>query len=164
MKRISLILTFAFLLGGCCASWRCNCGNYVERVSETVDSVAYHPEMVDVPIPAESASDSVALGDTSCVRTSVAEAQAWVENGQIRQLLHNRSDQLLRIRLDVPVYIHSEKEYLTRTVTREVEKPLGWFRKTLMYAGIAAMVAGGAALVGVIIRYRNKIIKLFKQS
>lgn len=162
MKRISLILTFAFLLGGCCAPWRCRCGSSVERISETVDSVAYHAEELDVPIPEESASDSVDMGDTSRVQTSIAEAQAWVENGRIRQQLRNRSDQLLHIKLDVPLYFHSEKEYITRTVTQEVVKPLGWFKKTLMYAGIATMVAGVAALVGVIIRYRNKIQKLFK--
>ena len=162
MKRIALMLILAFFLGGCCVPWRCRCGGSVERISETVDSVAYHAEELDVPIPEESSSDSVALGDTSSVLTSVAEAQAWVEDGRIRQRLRNRSDQVLRIKLDVPMYFHSEKEYITRTVTQEVEKPLGWFRKTLMYVGIATMVAGVAALIGVIIRYRNKIQQLFK--
>lgn len=162
MKRIALILTFAFLLGGCSAPWRCRCGSSVERISETVDSVAYHAEEFDVPIPEESASDSVAMGDTSRVQTSIAEAQAWVEDGRIRQRLRNRSDQVLHIKLDVPLYFHTEKEYITRTVTQQTEKPMGWFKKTLMYAGIATMVAGVAALIGVIIRYRNKILKLFK--
>lgn len=162
MKRIALILTFAFLLGGCGTPWRCRCGSSVERISETVDSVAYHAEELDVPIPEESASDSVPMGDTSRVQTFIAEAQAWVEDGQIRQRLRNRSDQVLHIKLDVPLYFHTEKEYITRTVTQQTEKTMGWFKKTLMYAGIATMVAGVAALIGVIIRYRNKILKLFK--
>jgi len=157
MKRIALVLAFAFLLGGCCAPWRCRCGRTIDRVSETIDSVSYRSEELEVPIPAESASDSVALGDTSLVQTSIAEAQAWVEDGQIRQRLRNRSDQIMRIKLDVPLYFHSEKEYITRTVTQEVEKPLGWFKKTLMYAGIATMAAGVIALISVILRYRNKI-------
>lgn len=157
MKRIALVLAFAFLLGGCCAPWRCRCGRTIDRVSETIDSVSYRSEELEVPIPAESASDSVALGDTSLVQTSIAEAQAWVEDGQIRQRLRNRSDQIMRIKLDVPLYFHSEKEYITRTVTQEVEKPLGWFKKTLMYAGIATIAAGVIALISVILRYRNKI-------
>lgn len=162
MRRMALFAVIALMLGSCGTSWRCHCGSSIERVSETIDSVTYRSEELEVPIPAESASDSVSLGDTSRVQTSVAEALAWVEDGRIRQLLRNRSDQLLRIKLDVPMYIHSEKEYLTRTVTREVEKPLGWFKKTLMYVGIATMVAGVAALISVIIRHRNKIQQLFK--
>ncbi len=152
MKRIALVLAFAFLLGGCCAPWRCRCGSSVERVSETVDSVAYHAEDLHVPIPEESASDSVALGDTSVVKTSIAEAKAWVEDGQVHQQLRNRSEELLHIKLDVPVYFHTEKEYLTRTVTREVEKPLGWFRQSLIYVGIAALAVGVFALVSFILK------------
>lgn len=161
MRKAVIILILALLAGACGSPWRCTCSSSIERVSETIDSVTYRSEELEVPIPAESASDSVSLGDTSRVQTSVAEALAWVEDGRIRQLLRNRSDQLLRIKLDVPMYIHSEKEYLTRTVTREVEKPLGWFKKTLMYVGIATMVAGMAALISVIIRHRNKIRQLF---
>ncbi len=157
MRRLIPYLATALIMSGCCASWRCHCGRTIERDSETIDSVSYRSEELEVPIPAESASDSVALGDTSLVQTSIAEAQAWVEDGQIRQRLRNRSDQIMRIKLDVPLYFHSEKEYITRTVTQEVEKPLGWFKKTLMYAGIATMAAGVIALISVILRYRNKI-------
>jgi hypothetical protein len=157
MRSLIPYLAIALIMSGCCASWRCHCGRTIDRVSETIDSVSYRSEELEVPIPAESVSDSVALGDTSLVQTSIAEAQAWVEDGQIRQRLRNRSDQMMRIKLDVPLYFHSEKEYITRTVTQEVEKPLGWFKKTLMYAGIATIAAGVIALISVIIRYRNKI-------
>ena len=54
------------------------------------------------------------------------------------------------------------KEYLTQTVTREVVKPLGWFKKTLMITGATAILAGVLALIGAIFHYRNKIIQLFK--
>lgn len=164
MKRLAHLAVVALMMSSCCASWRCHCGSSIERISETIDSVSYRSEDLEVPIPEESVSDSAAMGDTSRVQTSVAEAQAWVEDGRIRQRLRNRSDHLLHIRLDVPVYFHSEKEYLTRTVTKEVEKPLGWFKKTLMYAGAAGLLAGAVALISVIIRYRNKILKLFKHS
>ena len=162
MRQIVLFALAVFCLGGCCASWRCHCGASYERSKETVDSIGYRPQELDVPIPEESAADTVAVGDTTTVQTSIAEAKAWVEDGKVFQLIRNRSDQLLKIKLDVPVYFHSDKEVITRTVIQEVDKPMGWFRKTLMYAGIATVAAGVAALIGVIIRYRNKIQQLFK--
>lgn len=162
MKKAVIILGIAFLAGACGTPWRCTCTSSVERVVETVDSVAYRSEEVRVSIPEENSMDTVAVGDTSVVQTSVAEATAWVEDGRIHQRLRNRSEEMLRITLDMPVYIHSKKEYITRTVTREVEKPLGWFRKTLMYAGIATLMAVSVALISAIIRYKNKIQQLFK--
>jgi|GEM_PF-3360511 len=139
MRRLATCLLVVGLFTGCCASWRCTCSDSTDLVKETIDSVGTRMQDVDVPIPEESALDSVALGDTSTVQTSVAEARAWVEDGRLHQQLRNRSEELLRIKLDVPVYFHTEKEYLTRTVVREVEKPLTWFRKTLQYVGIAAL-------------------------
>ena len=91
--------------------------------------------------------DTVAVGDTSVVQTSVAEATAWVEDGRIHQRLRNRSEEMLRITLDMPVYIHSEKEYLTRTVVREAEKRSGRIRQAVAYAGIVALTAVAAALL-----------------
>lgn len=163
MRRLLLYTSLVLLLGACGTPWRCTCSSSVEQVRETVDSVGYQTRDLDVPIPEESAADSVSVGDTTTVQTSVAEAKAWVEDGKVHQRIRNRSEQLLRIKLDVPVYFHTEKEYLTRTVTKEVEKPFGWFKKTLMYAGIVPMLAGVAALISVIIRHRNKIQQLFKR-
>lgn len=161
MRQVVLFALAIFCLGGCCASWRCHCGASYERSKETVDSVGYRPQELDVPIPEESAADTVAVGDTTTVQTSIAEAKAWVEGGKVHQQIRNRSDQLLKIKLDVPVYFHSDKEVITRTVTQQTEKPMGWFKKTLMYAGIAALAGGVLALIGVAIHYRNKIKQLF---
>ena len=161
MRQIVLFALAVFCLGGCCASWRCHCGASYERSKETVDSIGYRPQEPDVPIPEESAADTVAVGDTTTVQTSIAEAKAWVEGGKVHQQIRNRSDQLLKIKLDVPVYFHSDKEVITRTVVQEVDKPMGWFRKTLMYAGIAALAGGVLALIGVAVHYRNKIKQLF---
>ena len=147
MKKAVIILGIAFLVGACGTPWRCTCTSSVERVVETVDSVAYRSEEVRVSIPEECASESVALGDTSRVQTSVAEATAWVEDGRIHQRLSNRSEEMLRITLDIPVYIHSEKEYLTRTVVREAEKRPGRIRQAVAYAGIVALTAVAAALL-----------------
>ena len=149
MKRSSIVWilsTLLLCLASCGSAWRCRCSS-VERVVETVDSVAYRSEEVQVSIPEECASESVALGDTSRVQTSVAEATAWVEDGRIHQRLRNRSEEMLRITLDMPVYIHSEKEYLTRTVVREAEKRSGRIRQAVAYAGIVALTAVAAALL-----------------
>lgn len=154
MKKAVIILGIAFLAGACGTPWRCTCTSSVERVVETVDSVAYRSEEVRVSIPEECASESVALGDTSRVQTSVAEATAWVEDGRIHQTLHNRSEELLRIQLEVPVYFHTEKEYLTRTVVREVKNPPGRMQQTLVYLGIAALAVGAYALIRALIKTR----------
>lgn len=147
MKKAVIILGIAFLSGTCGTPWRCTCTSSVERVVETVDSVAYRSEEVRVSIPEENSMDTVAVGDTSVVQTSVAEATAWVEDGRIHQRLRNRSEEMLRITLDMPVYIHSEKEYLTRTVVREAEKRSGRIRQAVAYAGIVALTAVAAALL-----------------
>ena len=164
MRRLAICLLMAGLLTGCCASWHCACNDATDLVKETIDIVGTRLQDVDVPIPEEVAQDSVAVGDTSTVQTSVAEARAWVEDGRLHQQLRNRSEELLRIKIDVPVYFHTEKEYLTRTVTKEVEKPLNWFRKTLQYLGIAALVIIALLLVAAAIWFwawyrRRDIIK-----
>lgn len=152
MKRFVALLLCILLTTSCCT-----CRRYrditLEHTIETIDSVIYRPEQVSVPIPREIASSTVSTNDTARAQTSVAEAVAWVEDGQLHQQLRNRSDQLLRITLDVPVYIHSEKEVLVRTAVQEVAKPLGWFKKTLMYAGAVALVAAIAAIITAIIRH-----------
>lgn len=153
MRKAVIILILALLADACGSPWRCTCSSSFEQVRETIDSVGTRLQEVDVPIPEESAVDSVALGDTSVVQTSVAEARAWVEDGRVHQQLRNRSEELLRIKLDVPVYFHTEKEYLTRTITREVEKPLGWFRQSLIYVGIAALAVGVFALISAILKH-----------
>lgn len=161
MRQILALAAIAILVSGC-ATWRCHKGGTTERIIETVDTVSFRPDTVGIHIPEESATDVVHIGDTSMVQTSFAEAAAWVEDGEIHQRIRNRSEQLHRIKIDVPVYVHSRKEYLTQTVTQEVEKPLGWFRKTLMYAGAAALIALLAAAVIAGIRHWNRIKQLFK--
>lgn len=153
MKRIACYIALMCILASCGTTRHCICSPVQERTVNITDSVIFQVRQIDVPLPAELASGRVAIKDTSVLQTSLAEARAWVEDGQLHQELRNRSDQLLNIKLDVPVYIHTEKEYLTRTVTKEVEKPLGWFRKTLMYAGAAALMAAVALLVATIIRH-----------
>lgn len=152
----------AAALCSCGASWRGAAGTAEEHNLETMDSVSYSLQEVEVSIPEESSADVVPEGDTSFVQTSLAEATAWVEDGRLHQRIRNRSEQLRRIKIDVPVYVHSQKEYLTRTVTQEVEKPLGWFRKSLMYAGAVALLALLVAAAVAIIRRWNKIKQLFK--
>lgn len=164
MRRFILYSLLIILVSACGTPWRCTCSSSVEQVRETIDSVGTRLQDVEVPIPEESALEDVALGDTSTVKTSVAEARAWVEDGRLHQQLRNRSEELLRIKLDVPVYFHTEKEYMTRTVVQEVEKPLTWFRKTLQYVGIAALAIIVLALVVAVIWFwiwykRRDIIK-----
>lgn len=161
MRRLVSYLALVLVLGGCGAC-RCNCGVTTERTVETVDSVAFRPEEVEISIPEESEEENVPVGDTTRVETSFAEASAWVEDGRIHQRIRNRSEQLRRIKIDVPVHIHSQKEYLTGTVIKEVEKPIGWFRKTLMYAGAVALICALVALAAAVIRRWNKIKQLFK--
>ena len=151
MRQILALAAITILVSGC-ATWRCHRGSIEERIIETADSVSFRPDTVEIHIPEESATNAVQIGDTSMVQTSFAEAAAWVEEGRIHQRIRNRSDQLHRIKIDVPVHVQSRREYLTRTVTQEVEKPLGWFKKTLMYAGAVALLALLVITVVAIIR------------
>ena len=164
MKRMTTLLLLLLALTSCSSSHRCTCSPAYERTVNITDSVVFRVQNLDVPLPKEFSEGRVAVEDTSVLQTSVAEAKAWVEDGRLHQQLRNRSEQLLKISVDVPVYIHTEKEYITRTVTREVEKPLGWFRKALMYAGAAAVAIALVALIVAVIRHKNTLLKLFKHN
>lgn len=163
MRHIAIIFLCG-LLTASCGICRCYRDLGQDRTVTIVDSVVFRSEVVSVPLPSENVADVVPAGDTSRVQTSVAEAVAWIEGGRLHQQLRNRSDQLLKITLDVPVYIHSEKEVVTRTKVQEVEKPIGWFRKTLLYAGAAAVAIALVALVVAVIRHKNTLLKLFKHN
>ena len=163
MRHI-VIIFLCGLLTASCGTCRCYRDLGQDRTVTIVDSVVFRSEVVSVPLPSENVADVVPAGDTSRVQTSVAEAVAWIEGGRLHQQLRNRSDQLLKVTLDVPVYIHSEKEVVTRTKVQEVEKPIGWFRTTLMYAGAAAVVIALVALMVAAIRHKNTFFKLFKHN
>lgn len=162
MRNIALLLVVSLYLTSCGGRWHCHCADSVEHKVETVDSIYFRPVEVEVPIPQESAETAVSVTDTARVSTSLAEAEAWVEDGRIHQSIRNRSDQLQRIRIDMPVRVHSSKEYISGVVTREVEKPLGWFRKTLIYAGALSLTILLATAVIAGIRHWNRIKQLFK--
>jgi hypothetical protein len=142
MRKILPIILLAMIVGGCCIPSKCEYFNSIpERIIERQDSIVFFPMIVPVPIPAEEAASEVSVTDTSTIKTSVAESNAWVEDGRLHHNMRNLSDQMIHVEINVPKHISIQKEYLTRNMVKEVEKQLTWFQKTLIYIGGAALTA-----------------------
>lgn len=124
--------------------------------------VSIKDSTVLVQIPAESSSAVLPDGFRSHVQTSIAESDAWVEDGLLHHTIRNRSENMLPAVVPVMTtarVIHSENDHtgLTdRVVTKEVEKPLTWWQRFRIGAFFWLL---GLALIG----WRREILWLLRK-
>lgn len=141
------ILFLSLLLTGCAAS---------RQMSEqSRDSVFFRIEsetvlrdtILFVPLPEGAASAVIPDSDTSHLRTSLAESDAWVTRGKLHHTLRNR-EAILPIRVSVPERITLQEKGLIRErkviETIEVEKELSRWQRFIQSLGYAALVAAAA--------------------
>ena len=109
------------------------------------DSIRFRDSLILVPIPEGADKAKLADTDTSFLRTSVAESEAFVKDGLLHHSLRNRSEAVIPIRITIPERIRTEEKGLTRylkTVERiEVEKALSRWQRFLQGLGLAALIA-----------------------
>lgn len=105
----------------------------VNYVDSTVVSI--RDSVVLVTIPAESSSAAFPADYRSHVETSIAESDAWVEDGTLHHTIRNKSHEKLPAVVPVTTVarvIRDESHHdglVQRTVVKEVEKKLtGWQR------------------------------------
>lgn len=110
------------------------------------DSIRFLDSLILVPIPEGSDKAKLPDTDTSFLRTSVAESEAFVKDGKLHHSLRNRSEAVIPIEVKMPVKIHHEEKGLVRylkTVERvEVEKELSRWQRFLQSLGWAVLIAG----------------------
>nr|MCR5071217.1 hypothetical protein [Bacteroidales bacterium] len=102
MKKLSVYLAGALLCAAIChACGPCkNIPTVIVRDSTVVNYVdstivTIRDSVVLVPVPVESSSAVLPADFRSHVETSIAESDAWVEDGLLHHTIHNRSDQQL---------------------------------------------------------------------
>lgn len=115
------------------------------------DTFMLRDTVVEVRLPDESGANILPDSDTSYLRTSLAESEAYIENGRLHHSLRNRSDMLLPVKVQYIDRARTEtrNEIGWRTIveTVEVEKELSRWQHFLLSLGWAVLIAGSAWLV-----------------
>lgn len=124
------------------------------------ERVVYRDTVIHVPVPVESDKAVLQDSDTSFLRTSLAESEAFVSGGKLHHSLRNRSEQLQPINLKLPEKILQTDNFLMKqqTVTVEVERELTRWQKLLQALGLGTFVAGLAVILWFIVRIVRKYI------
>ena len=124
------------------------------------ERVVYRDTVIRVPVPVESDNAVLQYTDTSFLRTSLAESEAFVSGGRLHHSLRNRSEQLRPINLKLPEKILSTDNFLMKqqTVTVEVERGLTRWQKLLQALGLGTFVALCASLLYMAVRIVRKFI------
>ena len=122
------------------------------------DRIVYRDTVIHVPVPVESDNAVLPDTDTSFLRTSLAESEAFVRGGKLHHSLRNRSEQLQPINLKLPEKILQTDNFLMKqqTVTVEVERELTRWQKLILSLGQGTFVAGIAVALWLIIRVVRK--------
>lgn len=109
------------------------------------DSIRFRDSLILVPIPEGADKAKLADTDTSFLRTSVAESEAFVKDGLLHHSLRNRSEAVIPIRITIPERIRTEERGLTRYLKQveriEVEKELSRWQRFLQGIGWTALIA-----------------------
>ena len=109
------------------------------------DSIRFRDSLVLVPVPEGSDKAKLPDTDTSHLRTSVAESEAFVKDGILHHSLRNRSEAVIPIRITIPERIRTEERGLTRYLKQveriEVEKELSRWQRFLQGLGWTALIA-----------------------
>ena len=110
------------------------------------DSIRFRDSLFLIPIPEGADKAKLADTDTSFLRTSVAESEAFVKDGVLHHFLRNRSEAVIPIRITIPERIRTEERGLTRYLKQveriEVEKELSRWQRFLQGIGYAVLIAG----------------------
>lgn len=109
------------------------------------DSIRFRDSLVLVPVPEGADKAKLQDTDTSFLKTSVAESEAFVKDGVLHHSLRNRSEAVIPIRITIPERIRTEEKGLTRYLKQveriEVEKELSRWQRFLQGLGWTALIA-----------------------
>ncbi len=156
-----LLLVYLLLCFVSCSTPRMAIESQKDSVRTVItDRIVYRDTVIHVPVPAESDNTVLLDTDTSFLRTSLAESEAFVREGKLHHSLRNRSEQLRPINLKLPEKILQTDNFLMKqqTVTVEVERELTRWQKLLQALGLGTFVALCTALLYIAIRIVRKFV------
>lgn len=139
MTRNAILLPICAIILASCATLRppvevnIRDSTVVHYVDSTIVSVK--DSVVMVPVPMESSSAVLPADFRSHVETSIAESDAWVEDGHLHHNINNKHHE--KLPAVVPIVTtaqvirdESSHDGLKEKVTvKEVEKPLTWWQR-----------------------------------
>ena len=115
------------------------------EVTHIKDSIRFRDSLVLVPVPEGTDKAKLPDTDTSFLKTSMAESEAFVKDGILHHSLRNRSEAVIPIRITIPERIRTEEKGLTRYLKQvervEVEKELSRWQRFLQGLGWTALIA-----------------------
>ena len=120
------------------------------------DSIRFRDSLVLVPVPEGTDKAKLQDTDTSFLKTSVAESEAFVKDGVLHHSLRNRSEAVIPIRITIPERIRTEEKGLTRYLKQvervEVEKELSRWQNFVQMLGYGVLVAAALWLARMVAR------------
>ena len=124
------------------------------------ERVVYRDTVIEVPVPVESDKAVMEDSDTSMLRTSLAESEAFVSGGKLHHTLRNRSELVQPINLKMPLrFLNTDRFQLAaQTITVEVERELTAWQKFMQALGLGCFVAVCALALYFAVRIIRKFI------
>lgn len=145
MKHTAILYTLLLALCSC-GTARHTANFQRDSVVVTVrDSIILRDTVIQAEIPVEADKAVLPDTDTSRLRTSLAESEAFVKNGQLHHTLRNRAEMLLPVHVQYFDRAHSEttqklaQSHTTETI--EVELPINPWQRFRMTLGDALLIA-----------------------
>jgi hypothetical protein len=103
-----------------------------------------HDTIIMVQLPEGSDNAVLPNTDTSRLRTSLAQSEAWVTDGRLHHTLRN-TEALLPIEVKLPKYVSTKNEYIIREKQVieqvEVERQLSKWQRFIMALGYGLLVS-----------------------
>lgn len=103
-----------------------------------------HDTIIMVQLPEGSDKAVLPDSDTSRLRTSLAQSEAWVTDGRLHHTLRN-TEALIPIEVKLPKYISTKNEYIIRekqTIEQvEEERQLSKWQRFIMALGYGLLVS-----------------------
>lgn len=103
-----------------------------------------HDTVLMVQLPEGSDSAVLPDSDTSVLRTSLAESEAWVADGELHHTLRNR-EALLPVNVKLPKYIYTRNDSIIRDRQAveqvEIERQLSKWQRFVMALGYGLLLS-----------------------
>ena len=103
-----------------------------------------HDTIIMVQLPEGSDKAVLPNTDTSRLRTSLAQSEAWVTDGRLHHTLRN-TEALLPIEVKLPKYVSTKNEYIIREKQSieqvEMERQLSKWQRFIMALGYGLLVS-----------------------
>lgn len=147
MNKIFLIFSAVLIAAGCGVRRPVLTDSvYVERTVERL----LRDTVIEYVLPDSSLSAVINATDTSHLETQAAVSDAWIDSsGMLNHTLMNKLLPL-PVEVQIPEYSTTERQYLMRTVTKEVERDFTHWQSFLLVMGkIMLGIAAAGLLVAV---------------